>query len=178
MRGRAPEAEKAFRAPWRWIPRRRRRAWRWQITSWRSAGGPEAEASLKEALAIDPKNNLANRGLAALYLRHEPGARGRAVPEDTGRGGHVAAGDLQDRPGRVLRADRPPGGCAEDSRAARRGEGVLRALAELAAIQDMQKEPTLAHQTIDEVLQREPKNEEALLIKAKFLLAERKRTKR
>ena len=44
----------------------------------------------------------------------------------------------------------------------------------VAAIQYAQGERVLAYQTIDAVLQREPKNEQALLTKTRFQLAERK----
>jgi putative PEP-CTERM system TPR-repeat lipoprotein len=135
----------------------------------------EVEASLKQALALDPDNGLANRGLVAFYvankrpLEAEPYLKKLALNDKSPKATYkIALAEFfaqTGRPGDALKILTPLAG-GKDSFAPSQ--------VRVAAIQYAQNERVPANQTIDAVLQREPKNEEALLTKARFQLTEGK----
>ena len=173
--GSKPDAEKAFRAAVSVDPKNvnaHLALANYLISAGREA---DAEASFKQALALEPGNQLANRGLVAFYV-----ANGRAVeaepylkklaendtsPQATYK---IALAEYFAQSKRLGDAQKILAPLAASK------EAFASSQTRLAAIQYAQKDTTKAHQTIDGVLQREPKNEEALLMKTRFLLAEGK----
>jgi tetratricopeptide (TPR) repeat protein len=141
-----------------------------------SAGkGSEAETTLKQALALDPNNNLANRAVVALYIASNRGREAepylkRLAQNDTSSKAtyKIALAEYfaqTSRLGDALKILTP---------LAAGKESFAPSQTRVAGIQYAQKNTLLAHQTVEGVLAREPKNEEALLMKTRFLLAEGK----
>lgn len=142
---------------------------------WSTGNRPGAEASLKDALALDPKNPLARRALATLYLFSNRGAEAephlKALADaDTSASSplKLALADYYIRMNRVDDGLKVLEGLATQSGSA------AAAKTRLAVIDMARKDPVSARKTIDEVLQKDPKNVPALLVKAQFLIGERK----
>ena len=142
---------------------------------WSVGKSPEAEASLKQAITLEPNNDLANRALVALYVAShrvreaEPYLKKLAENDKTPQAKYkIALAEFFAQTGRPADALKilTPLSAAKESFAA----SQIR----VAVIQFVQKDRALANQTIDGVLQREPKNEEALLAKARFQFADGK----
>ena len=141
-----------------------------------SAGrAADAEASFKQALGLDPGNQLANRGLVAFYI-----GNGRAVEAEPYLKKLAENDSSPQATYKIALAEYFAGtkrlGDAEKILVplAASKQAFAASQTRLAAIQYAEKDTTRAHQTIDGVLQREPRNEEALLMKARFFVAERK----
>lgn len=174
-RGSKPEAEKAFRAAVAVNPKSVNAHLALANYLMSAGRAADAEAAFRQAVAIEPGNQLANRGLAAYYI-----ANGR-VPEAEPYLKKLADNDTSPRATYKI-------ALAEYFAQTKRlgdAEKILQPLAatkeafaasqtRMAAIQYLEKDSTKAHQTIDGVLQREPKNEEALLMKTRFSLTEGK----
>jgi len=134
----------------------------------------EAESSLKQALAIEPGNELANRFIVAFYISSnrateaEPYLKKLAENDKSPQATYkIALAEYFAQTKRLADAQKILAPLAA------RKESFAASQTRLAAIQYVQKKTTQAHQTIDGVLQREPKNEEALVMKTRFFLAER-----
>jgi putative PEP-CTERM system TPR-repeat lipoprotein len=133
----------------------------------------EAEAPLKGALVIDSANVMANRGLVALYVstnrvaEAEPYLKTLAANDKSPQARwKIALADYfvqTKRPDDARKILEPLGALKESFAASR---------TRLAGLQYSQKQIAQAHQTINEVLQREPKNTDALLLNARFFAAE------
>lgn len=174
-RGAQPDAEKAFRAAVAVDPKNV--GGHLALANYLMAAGrrPEAEVSLKQALSLDPANNLANRALVALYIGSnrardaEPYLK-KLAENDVSPGAtyKIALAEYfaqTSRPGDALKILAP---------LAAGKQSFAPSQTRVAAIQYVQKDASLAHKTLDAVLAREPKNEEALLMKTRFLMRERK----
>ena len=140
-----------------------------------ATGRAPAEQALKTALALDSTNPLANRGLAAFYMATRRAADAEPYLKVLAEQDHTPAATFKlaladffaatNRPADAMKVLEPLSATKESFAPSR---------TRVAALQYSQKQTTEAHQTIDEVLAREPKNVTALLSKARFLLAERK----
>jgi tetratricopeptide (TPR) repeat protein len=135
----------------------------------------EAEASFREAHAIDPKNPRAARALAAFFVASNRAAEAEPYLKS------VAEGSKEPGPTLAL-ADyyvamqRLPEATALLEKLATNPEAFGEAKTRLASIQHLEGKSVEAHKTIDEVLVRSPKLSSALLVKARFLLQEKKLT--
>lgn len=133
----------------------------------------EAESELKASLAIDPKHELANRAMATFYVgsgrpaEAEPYAKALA---DIAPGGaaKLALADY------YIGLQRDKEALGALARAAEDKASWAAAQARVAAIQYAGGQKDAGHKVIDEVLSKEPKNVQALLVKSRFLLTESK----
>ena len=139
-----------------------------------AAGRPqEAEAPLLEALHLDPKNAGAQRALAAFYR-----AFGRAAEAEAPL--KAVAEIANDAPSRLALADyyiavkRTPDALTILHAVAAEKEGFVDATLRLAALDYPQGKTAEAHKQVDGVLAQNPKNVSALLMKARFFMAENK----
>lgn len=142
---------------------------------WSSGRPKEAESSLLKAAELDPGNSLAHRALAAFYIgtrrpaEAEPHLKSLAGADQTASG--TTKLGLADY---YLAMNRPDDAMKVlEGLAAQKGSASA-AQTRIAAIDFVRKQGPQAHKVIDEVLQRDPKYVPALLVKARFLLAERK----
>lgn len=132
----------------------------------------EAEDALEQALAIDPSNPTANRGLAVLYLtsnRAREAERYLKTVADVSKTTttDLALADYYTLMNRSTDAVHILNGVrADDSQA------FAAAQTRLAAIGYAQGQTREAHKRLDDILARRPKDSTALLMKARFLLAE------
>src|SRR5262245_26865705 len=141
-----------------------------------SAGKPaEAEASLRQALALDPDNELANRGLVAFYTASnrardaEPYLKKLALNDKSPKATYkIALAEFFAQTGRPADALKILTPLAQGK------ESFAPSQVRVAAIQYAQNQHSQANQTVDGVLTKEPKNEEALIVKARFQLADGK----
>lgn len=132
-----------------------------------------AEASLKTAIGLDPKAAVANRALAILYIASnrapeaEPYLKAFADATPT-PDAKFALADYYVRLKRVdeAKATLAPLAIEQATYAA--------ATARLAEIQYASGDRTSAHAMIDGVLERQPKDATGLMVKARWLLGERK----
>jgi putative PEP-CTERM system TPR-repeat lipoprotein len=133
----------------------------------------EAEASFKKAYEIDPKNTLAARALAAFYITSnrapeaEPYLKGIA-DNSKEPGPTIALADyyvMMQRTGEAV---------GLLTKVAANKDAFVDAKVRLAAIQYGEKKTADAYKTIDEVLARDAKNPRALLVKARFLVEEKR----
>jgi putative PEP-CTERM system TPR-repeat lipoprotein len=172
--GEQTDAEKAFRAAVRVDPKNVRCHLALANYLLSVNRGAEAETSLKQALSIDPDNEVANRGLIALYVaahrarETEPYLKKLAEKDTSPQATYkIALAEFfaqTNRPGDALKILTPLSA----------GKGSFAPSQTRVAGIQYAKEPSLAHQTLEGVLRREPKNEEALLMKTRFLLSEGK----
>src|SRR5580765_6663649 len=153
-RGAHPDAEKAFRT---------------------AVGVEPKNVGAHQALALEPNNDLANRALVALYIgtnrarEAEPFLKRLAENDKTPQASYkIGLGEFFARTNRLSDALKILAPLAAQK------EAYAPSQTRVAAIQFAQGERVLAYQTIGAVLQREPKNEPALLTKTRFQLAERK----
>src|SRR5262245_58379609 len=133
----------------------------------------EAEEALKQVLQLDAANPTANRGLALLYLssNRAPAAESylkafadasRTVGARLGLADYYTLMNRSSDAVRILNAvgsEDPPSFGAAQTR--------------LAAIEYAGKQTKEAHKRLNDLLARQPKSSTALLLKARFLLAER-----
>lgn len=142
---------------------------------WASGRFDEAEQSFKQALALDPHGMLPHRALATLYF-----VTGRAPLAEPHMKALADSESAQAGPLKLGLADyyvalnRPDDAIKVLEAAAQQKEGFGAARTRLASIEFFRRDPARAHRDIDEVLSKEPKNVPALLVKARFLAAERK----
>ena len=142
----------------------------------RSNRGTDAEGALKEALALDPKNEQVNMALAGYYIRSgqwkEAESFLQTAADTTGNwraalalADYYVAGDRV--PDAIARLDAVAGQSKEKG-------AYAEARTRLAAIQYSQKKQAEAHQTLAEVLTKEPNSVGTLLLDARFFAAEKK----
>jgi cellulose synthase operon protein C len=133
----------------------------------------EAESSFKQAYQLDPKDPLPARTLAAFYVASnrapeaEPYLKGIA-DRSKAPGPTIALADYYVMMGRMDEAARLLTAVSVNTGA------FADAKVRLAAIEYAQKKTADAHRTIDEVLARDKKHSRALLVKAGFLVEEKK----
>lgn len=140
---------------------------------WATGRRRDAEASMLRANKLDPANALASRALAAFYItsgqpeRAEPYFQA-IVQHATDGGPRVALADyylVMKRPGDALQLLRE---------ATTDDQFFVDAKARIAAIEYGEGQREQAHRTIEEAIARRPESPVALLMKARFLLAEQK----
>ena len=133
----------------------------------------DSENALKEALEIDPKNVQVNSNLIELYIRTGRAAEAEAPIKTVAEvlnnaDGHLALVEYYVRMHRSKEAVPILEKLAQDK------ETYAMATARLAAINYEEGRSQEAHKALDEVLKREPKNRDALLLKAQILTLEQK----
>jgi tetratricopeptide (TPR) repeat protein len=140
---------------------------------WATARREEAEKELRAALELDPKNDLANRAMATFYIgsgrasEAEPFLRTLAA-EAKEVAPRLALADYYI----VLGRDKDAEQVLVD--AAKQPAAWAAARARMAAIHYARGQQAEGHKAIDDVLAKEPKNLQALLVKSRFLVSERK----
>lgn len=133
----------------------------------------DSEAALHEALTIDPKNVQVNSNLVELFIRTER-PREAEAPLKT------IADVLQNADSQFAlveyyaRTHRSKEAIPLLEKLAGTKEYYAIAKARLAALNYSDGQAAEAHSALDEVLKREPKNREALLLKGKILALEKK----
>jgi tetratricopeptide (TPR) repeat protein len=140
---------------------------------WSTGRAPEAEQALKKATALDPKNLLANRALATFYAASN--RRGEAEPylkkfvELSGTG--AAKLELADF---YIMGNRMSDAVPVLEELSKDQQFYAEAKTRLAALAYTQARHEEGHKIVDEVLAKQPTNAQALLTKARFLMAEHK----
>jgi tetratricopeptide (TPR) repeat protein len=139
---------------------------------WASGRGPDAEQAFTRAVTLDPSNILANRALAAFYLAANRAAEAekplKAVAEKGGAGAKLSLADY------YLASKREKEALPLLEAVAADAQYFAEAKSRMATLQFIQNKHPEAHATIDEVLKKQPNNARALLVEARFLLAENK----
>jgi len=170
VRGRAPEAEAAFKKAIEADPKSVVALLAYSNFLIAADRGQEAETSIKQALSLEPKNALANRALAALYMgsnrREEAEPVLKTLAEDGDANSRLQLADY------YLGMNRP-----NDALPLLEGltdnQHLSEAKARIAAIQFAQGKKAEANKTVDDVLAKQPNNAMLLLAKARLLLADR-----
>mgnify|MGYP005812305937 CR=1 FL=1 len=133
----------------------------------------DAESSFKAAYDIDPKNALAARSLAVFYIVTNRAKEAEPFLK-------ALADDSKDPAPALSLADyyvmmaRPDEAVALLKKLAANPDAYVEARLREASIAYGRKMPHDAHIVVDEVLAKRPKNPAALILKARFLGAERK----
>jgi putative PEP-CTERM system TPR-repeat lipoprotein len=140
---------------------------------WASGRKSEGEQGLLEAHALEPENPVVNRALAVFYLmsnRAPEAERYLKVVADTTKDprARLSLADYYIAMSRQADATRVLEDLARDASA------YTAARSRIAAIQYAAGKTADAQKTIDEVLKRKPNDPNALLVKARFLVADRK----
>ena len=133
----------------------------------------EAEASFKAAYALDPKNAEAAQALAAFYMSSNRGPEAEPYLKSLADNSPDLKPTL-DLADYYMFMTRPDDAIALLTKAAARKDGGAEASVKLAAIEYGQGKTAQAHKIIDDLLARNPKNPQALLVKADFLRQEKK----
>ena len=133
----------------------------------------EAEGALKQTLQLDAANPTANRLLALLYLasnRAEAAELHLKMFADVSKtvASQLTLADYYTRMNRTSDAARILGTVGNED-----PQGFGAAQTRLAAIEYAGKQTKEAHKRLDDLLKRQPHHSSALLLKARFLLAER-----
>jgi tetratricopeptide (TPR) repeat protein len=171
VRGRAPEAEAAFKKAIEADPKSVIALLAYSNFLIAADRGQEAEASVKQALTIDPKNPLANRALAALYMGSNRREEAEPVLKTLADGGDPASRlQLADY---YLGMNRPNDALPLLEALAKDNTHLAESKARIAAIQFAQGKKAEANKTVDDVLAKQPNNPMLLLAKARLLLADR-----
>jgi tetratricopeptide (TPR) repeat protein len=140
---------------------------------WSTGRAQDAEAALKKAAALDPKNLLANQALATFYAASN--RRAEAEPylkkyvELSGTG--PAKLELADY---YIGSNRVPDATTVLQDLAKDQQYFAEAKTRLAALAFAAGKHEEGHKIVDEVLAKQANNAQALLTKARFLLAEHK----
>lgn len=172
-KGNADEAEKMFRRAIEVEPGSVAAQLALANFLWGTDRRTEAEERFQAALQIDGKNGLANRALATFYLsgptpdKAEPYLKTLA-DEAKEPGPRIALGEYYMRLGRLDDARR------ELTSAGNVEAGFAPARTRLAALAFGEKRTADAYRLLDEVLEKDPKNVEALVTKGRMLRAEGK----
>jgi putative PEP-CTERM system TPR-repeat lipoprotein len=133
----------------------------------------EAEASFKKAYELEPKNSMTGRALAAFYMTSNRPAEAepylKAIADSsTDPAPTIALADY------YIAVQRTDEAVALLNKVAGISGAHVDAKVRLAGIEYGRKKTVEAHKTIDEVLANDPHEPRALLVKARFLIAERK----
>jgi tetratricopeptide (TPR) repeat protein len=140
---------------------------------WSGGRLAEAEPILKRALALDPRNVIVQRALATYYLSTGRGKEAevplKAVVETLNTAqSRLALADY------YLAAQRTDDARVMLKAVADERDGFGGATIRLAALDYQERHLEAAHRQIDAVMTKEPKNVDAMLVKARFLLTEKK----
>ena len=139
---------------------------------WTGADVAGAEEALKGAAAVDPKNALANRAIAAFYVGTNRAEMAEPYLKALAASGTPAAvlqlADYYLSVRRVTEAAAVLEPLTKDKATASAAE------TRLAAIAYNGNEKARGHSMLDAVIAREPANVQALLLKAQWLMTERK----
>jgi tetratricopeptide (TPR) repeat protein len=140
---------------------------------WASGDGTQAEREMKSAFALDPKSPSVNQALATLYLTKARAPEAeiylKTYAEVTGQVGpklvladyYLAMKKVKEATGILEPLKKDP-------------DGFVPAELRLASLDAQAGKSTEGYKKLDEVLARYPKNEDALLMKARFLATDRK----
>ena len=172
-RGRRDEAEAAFKKAVEAAPQSASAHLALANFYWSSGRQADAEGAFKAALQLEPKNALANRALATFYI-----ASGR-VPEaepllrtladsTPDAGARIALADY------YLLAGRPTDAERELLTAESLKGGYVPARSRLAAVWFAGGRKSEAYAAIDDAMKKDPKNAQAMLVKARLLFADGK----
>jgi tetratricopeptide (TPR) repeat protein len=171
VRGRAAEAEVAFKKAIEADPKSVIALLAYSNFLIAAGRGQEAEGSIKQALTIEPKNALANRALAALYMGSNRREEAEPVLKTLAEGGDATSRlQLADY---YLGMNRPNDAMPLLDAVSKETAHFAEAKARIAAIQFAQGKKADANKTVDEVLAKQPNNAMLLLAKARLLLADR-----
>ena len=133
----------------------------------------DAEATLREAARVDPQNVQVNANLVELYIRI-----GRPGDAEAPLKAIVAVMNNADTQFALaeyyVRMKRPADARPILEKLSQTKEHYALAKASIAAVDYKEGRTTEAHKTVDEVLQRDPNNRTALLLKGQLLSSERK----
>lgn len=142
---------------------------------WATGRAPEAEASMRDALKLEPGNLLAHRALATLYLstnrapEAEPHLKALADADTSSSArSKLALADY------YVAVNRPDDAKRLLEDIAKSRDAFSAARTRTALLDYQRKDPVEANRVIDEVLVKDPKNVQALLTKANFLIADQK----
>ena len=133
----------------------------------------EAESSFKQAYTIDPKNARAARALATFYMASNRAPEAEPYFKSLAKNSPDPAPTLE-LADYYVAMRRPEDAIAILTKAAARKEGGADATVRLAAIEYEQGKTAEAHKLIDDLLARNARNSQALLVKARFLMREKK----
>jgi putative PEP-CTERM system TPR-repeat lipoprotein len=172
-RGDREEAEKAFRQAVATDPKSVPAHLALANFLWSTGQIADAETSMRTAVDLEPANLLANRALATFYLSTGKVAEAevylKRVADDTKQGGaRLALADYYISANRAADALR-----VLEPLAAER-EFAVPARSRIAAIQYAQGDRPEGHRTADALLAEFPTNPQALVVKARMLLADGK----
>jgi tetratricopeptide (TPR) repeat protein len=171
VRGRAVEAEAAFKKAIEADPKSVIALLAYSNFLIAAGRGQEAEGSIKQALTIEPKNTLANRALAALYMSSNRRQEAEPVLKVLAENGDATSRlQLADY---YLGMNRPDDAMPLLEAVSKENAHFAEAKARVAAIQFAQGKKPEANKTVDEVLAKQPNNAMLLLAKARLLLADR-----
>jgi tetratricopeptide (TPR) repeat protein len=136
---------------------------------WSGGRLPDAEAAFKQAFELDPKSPAAARALATFYIVNKRRAEAEPYLKEyskTDTQAKIVLADYYLDSGKVAEATAVLKPLTSDK------EGAIPASLRLAAIDFQQKRRPQAYATLEDVLKREPTNERAQEMKARFLVAE------
>jgi len=174
IRGNREEAETAFKQAAAMNPKSPEAYLALANFYWTAGRQEEAEAQLKTALAVDPKDELANRALGYFYMGTGRAAEAEAplktfadVSADSA--GKLTLSDYYLAVRRLADARRTLEAVPKTDQ-----HGYLTARLRLAGIDSQTGDRQGASAMIDEVLSKEPKNTDALLLKAQLLVSDGK----
>jgi tetratricopeptide (TPR) repeat protein len=140
---------------------------------WSAGRLVEAETEFKQALTLEPKSPVVLRSLSAFYMLNNR----IAESEPTLKAYAEASKDIGPR---LMLADyyvnngKTPDATAILDALAKDDKSFAAATIRLAAISYAATQRQHAYELIDGVIQREPKNEQGLLLKSRFLIADNK----
>lgn len=140
---------------------------------WATGKPQNAEAAFKHAAELEPNNQLANRALATFYITSNRAAEAEPFLKSVA----ATAGTTESKLALAdyyLGLNRPADAKPVLEAVAADSQAYAEAKARLATIAYVAGQKDEAHRIIDEVLGKQPNNNRGLLVKARFLLAERK----
>ena len=140
---------------------------------WTQRRVQEAEQEIKQSITIEPRNLLANRMLASLYMSSNRQAEAeqplKIIADESGTAEtRFALADYYYVTGRRDEATKLLTALSSDQNSFARAEGML------ASMEYEQGHTKEAHARIDKLLARVPKNAPALVLKARFYQTEKK----
>jgi tetratricopeptide (TPR) repeat protein len=171
--GQRPEAEAAFKKAVEAQPSSAVALMSLADFYWSAGKVAEVEPLLKRVVVLEPKNLPAHRALVAFYL-----GTGRVAEAEAPL--KAVADILKDAPSKLAIADYYLAARRTDEARAllktisESKEGFSSATLRLAALDYEQHQVDQAHHQVDAVIAKEPKNVDALLEKARFLMVEKK----
>jgi putative PEP-CTERM system TPR-repeat lipoprotein len=171
--GRKEEAEASFRKAVEVAPTSPQAQMALANFLWSANRMPEAEAALKKVVELDPKGTLGQRALASFYAVTKRPAEAEGALK-------ALAQAVNDGPSNLALADyyiserRLADATPVLQRLAKDPASYADATLRLAGIEYAQNHQPKAHELIDALRGSQPKNPEAAMLKAQFLMSERK----